>query len=149
MSEKIIWEIPLKTVSEGNRSEHWRVSGNRHRMQQAFVRLLFNGLKSPVSLPCCVKMIRVGGRELDAEDNLRMALKWIKDEISVCLIPEKRTYYVDKKGKTREVKGRADDDPRIKWEYGQEKGRILGIRIEISHQDIDLVPESPAASSIP
>lgn len=69
---------------------------------------------------------------LDEEDNLRMAFKWIKDEISVCLVPEKRTYYTDKKGKLREVKGRADDDKRIKWEYGQEKARKLGIRIEIS-----------------
>ena len=129
---KIIWEVPIKTVSEANRSEHWAVSAKRHRMQQFLIRRLFNTLEQPLNPPCCVKMTRLGGRYLDEDDNLRMALKWIKDEISVCLVPEKRKYYIDKKGITREIKGRADDDKRITWEYAQEKAKMLGIRIEIT-----------------
>jgi hypothetical protein len=132
--QKIIWEIALKTVSEANCSEHWRTKSKRHNLQQFFVRKLFDTLESPIKLPCCVKMIRVGGRVLDEEDNLRMALKWIKDEISVCLIPELRKYYSNAKGQQCEIKGRADDDKRIKWEYGQQKGKVLGIRIEITEE---------------
>lgn len=128
---KIIWELPLKTVSEANSSEHWSVSSKRHRQQQFFVRSLFKHEATAISLPCCVKMVRVGPRYLDAEDNLPMAFKWIKDEISVCMLPEHRKFYKDKKNKIKEIKGRADDDKRIKWEYAQEKGKT-GIRIEIT-----------------
>lgn len=130
--DKIIWELPLKTISEANCSQHWTVKSKRHKQQQFFVRALFNRQQNPISLPCCVKMIRLGSRLLDAEENLPMAFKWVKDEISACLIPEKRKFYKDKKGKLREIKGRADDDPRIKWQYGQEKAATQGIRIEIT-----------------
>lgn len=75
-------------------------------------------------------MTRLSPRLLD-DDNLRSAFKWIRDEISVCLIPEKRTTYIDKNGKVREVKGRADDDERICWAYKQEKAKRQGIRLSI------------------
>jgi hypothetical protein len=65
------------------------------------------------------------------DDNLRFSLKWIRDEISECLIPEKRKSYVDKNGKLRHLKGRADDDERITWDYAQEKNQTYGVRIEI------------------
>ena len=68
---------------------------------------------------------------MDEEDNLRMAFKWIKDELGACLFPEKVAYYVTKKGAARQNKGHADSDPRVKWHYGQEKSKRLGIRIEI------------------
>jgi hypothetical protein len=142
---KVTWEAPIKTVSEANRSEHWTVRSKRHKIQQHFISLLFNGLKGPIPLPCCVKMTRVGGRRLD-DDNLCVALKYVRDEISACLIPEKRAYYVDRKGKTRELKGRADDDNRIKWEYGQKKGKILGLKIEIETLDIGQLQEFQDAS---
>lgn len=67
-----------------------------------------------------------------------MAFKWIKDEIGACLFPEKVVNYVQKKVKNDKVylthkknKGHADSDPRVKWKYAQEKGKIMGIRIEI------------------
>lgn len=132
MMENVIWELPLKTVSEGNCTEHWRTKSKRHRHQQFFIKALFRNETKKLSLPCKVKMVRLGPRFLDADDNLRMAFKWIKDEISECLIPEKRSMYVTKKGQIREIKGRADSDKRITWEYDQEKKTYLGIRIEIS-----------------
>jgi len=82
-------------------------------------------------LPCTIKLVRLGGRFLDKEDNLPMAFKWIRDEIAECVFPEKNVQYVDKKGKLRSLKGRADDSPLIKWEYDQEKSKRMGIRIEI------------------
>jgi len=114
----ISWELPLKTVSEANSSEHWSKKAKRHRVQAFFVRMAFHTLKSPISLPCCVKMTRLGGRGLDAKDNLPMAFKYVADAIADQLIPGLRP-------------GMADDDPRITWEYAQEKAKKQGIRIEI------------------
>ena len=127
----IIWEIPLKTVSEANKHEHWTVSSKRHQMQQYFIRRQFLLEERKVILPCTVKLVRIGGRFLDKDDNLPMSFKWIRDEIADCLFPGKLVKYVDGNGKTRSLKGRLDDSPLIKWEYDQEKARRLGIRIEI------------------
>ena len=129
---KIIWELPLKTVSESNCSEHWTKKSKRHKQQQFFIRSLFSHEAQEIPIPCIVKMIRIGPRFLDKDDNLPMSFKWIKDEISECLFPDKRGSYLNKQGKIRFIKGRADDSPLVKWEYDQEKSKIQGIRIEIS-----------------
>ena len=126
---KIVWEIPLKTVSEANSSEHWTVSSKRHRQQQFFVRALFHGLDRKVPVPCKVTLTRLNSRALDDDNNVS-SMKFVRDEISECIFPEKRKFYV-KKGKAIPVKGRADCDPRIKWEYAQEKSQKMGVRIEI------------------
>lgn len=88
--------------------------------------------KQKIELPCTIKFIRLGPRFMDEEDNLRMAFKWIKDEVGACLFPDKVATYITKKGKVQENKGHADSDKRVTWEYGQEKASRLGIRIEIS-----------------
>ncbi len=129
--EKIVWEIPLKTVSEANRSEHWTVSSRRHRQQQFFVRMLFNQETREIPIPCKITLTRLSSRDLDAKDNLPMSFKWISDEISECIFPEKQKAYVTDKGKLRPIKGRLDDDPRLHWEFHQEKSSRMGIRIEI------------------
>jgi hypothetical protein len=128
--EKITWEIPLKTVSEANSSEHWTVSSRRHRQQQFFIRALFHALDKEVPVPCVVTFTRINSRNLD-DDNLVSSMKWIRDEVSQCIFPETRKHYITKKGILRDVKGRADCDPRITWKYAQEKSKTLGIRIEI------------------
>jgi hypothetical protein len=129
---QIIWEIPLKTVSEGNCFEHYFTKNKRHKQQQQVITLLFNAEKTKIELPCCVKMIRLGPRYLDAEENLPMAFKWIKDQIGACIFPDKVVTYVTKKGHIRQNKGHADSDKRITWQYDQEKSKLKGIRIEIS-----------------
>jgi hypothetical protein len=78
-------------------------------------------------------MIRLSSRELD-DDNLASAFKWIRDELSECLIPEARKTYINARGRVQEIKGRADSDKRIKWLYGQEKAAFKGIRIEIDFE---------------
>ena len=130
-NETIIWELPLKTVSESNRSEHWSVSSKRHRTQQFFIRSVFRREAREIPLPCEIKLVRVSMRFLDEEDNLPMAFKWIKDELGALIFPEKVVTYQTKNGKYAKNKGHADSDPRIIWVYAQEKGRIPGIRIEI------------------
>lgn len=127
----IRWEIPLKTVSEGNSSEHWSVSSKRHQQQQFFVRLLFNQEHAPIPMPCEIILTRISSRFLDSEENLPMAFKWIKDEIGAQLFPEKVVVYQKKSGKHATNKGHADSDSRVTWKYAQEKGPIQSIRIEI------------------
>ncbi len=75
-------------------------------------------------------MVRLSPKALD-DDNLRSAFKYIRDEISECMIPEKTGVYVTKKGTVKKIKGRADSDERITWDYLQEKSTGYGIRIEI------------------
>ncbi len=127
---KIIWELPLKTRSEANCAEHWTAKSKRHRHQQFFIRSLFLREVREIPIPCTVTMIRIGPRFLDEDDNLRMAFKWIKDEIGACLLPEKVVYFITKKGARATNKGHADSDPRVKWKYSQEKGPRQAIRIE-------------------
>lgn len=129
---KIVWTLPLKTCDETNAYEHRAVKTKRHKQQQFFIRALFMHEATPIQMPCTVKMIRLGPREMDEEDNLRMAFKWIKDEIGACLCPDKAVTYRTRKGRIFENKGHADGDKRITWQYGQEKSRLLGIKIEIS-----------------
>lgn len=127
---KISFELPIKTVSEANCSQHWSKKSRRHRQQQFFVRSMFNRSSQEISLPCAVKLVRIAQRDLDG-DNLISAFKWIRDEVSECLCPESKNYYLDKKGKERKLKGRQDSNPLITWIYDQEKDKKTGIRIEI------------------
>lgn len=128
--DKITWYLPIKTVSEGNSSEHWRAKSKRHRQQQFFIKALFNSWEDDITLPCIVRLIRLAPRRLD-EDNNVFAFKWVRDQVSECLVPEKAKSYVAKNGKVIPIKGRADSDDRITWVYDQEKSPTLGIRIEI------------------
>ncbi len=128
-------ELPIKTVSEANSSEHWTKKAERHKYQQYLLNWGFRPYKNSIQLPCIVKLIRLSPRTLD-DDNLRTAFKYVRDEISEILIPEKKKYYLSKQGRAVPIKGRADDDPRIKWEYDQEKCKIQAIRIEIQFDEI-------------
>lgn len=146
--EKIVWEIPLRTVSEANSSEHWSVSSKRHRQQQFFVRALFHGLKAPIPLPCKITLTRLNSRFLDG-DNLVCAFKFLRDEIALCIFPEKRKSCILKNGKIRSIKGLGDSDSRIIWKYAQEKNSRLGVRIEIEPFSYPEFPDnSNKASSV-
>lgn len=123
--------MPLRTVSEANSSEHWHEKSRRHRKQQFFIRQAYEKYVHFLELPCIVTFTRLGPRFLDEDDNLPMAFKYIKDELSECILPEFRSFYVNKNGKKIKIKGRADSDPRIKWKFAQEKSSIHGIRVEI------------------
>jgi hypothetical protein len=66
-----------------------------------------------------VTLTRVSAGQLDAEDNLPMALKPVRDQIAACLFFEN------------------DADPKFAWHYAQEKGarRKPRVRIEIQTQE--------------
>jgi hypothetical protein len=118
-------EIPIRTYSEANVSEHWFKAAKRHTAQKDMVRLYW--LKSPkkgITVPCTVKLTRIGKRLLDS-DNLQVSFKWIRDKVADILIPQ-------------QAAGQADGDPRITWLYDQRKGPY-SIEIEIYK---DYVPRS-------
>ena len=124
-----MWEIPLKTVSEANgvkvkkangkyRSEHWSETGKRHRQQKEIIQLVLKKEIIKATLPCHINLTRISTRKLDY-DNLVSSQKYVLDSICDLLIPGL-------------APGRADGDPRITTNYRQEKGKIQGIRIEIT-----------------
>ena len=90
--------LPIHTVSEANRRDHWRVKAKRARLH----RKTAAALVPRFALPCIVGLVRVGVRCLD-DDNLRAALKSTRDGVADRL-------------------GVPDNDPRIEWRYGQAKG---------------------------
>jgi len=118
MDKKYTWVSNIITISESNTSEHWTIKSKRHKSQQFFIKLAYQQrTHNEVSLPCKIKMTRLATRLLDF-DNLVSSLKWIRDQLADCIIPNL-------------PKGRADGDPRIEWEYYQEKHPIPAVKIEI------------------
>ena len=141
------WRLPILTTSEANtstklvikkvvqadgsisivkkrKSETWHDKSRRHRDQKEQVSRTLNREKPPIGLPCTVILTRISPRCLDADDNLRVSMKWIKDAVADYLIPGKQP-------------GRADDSKEIKWEYRQTKGLIKenGVIIELIKDD--------------
>jgi hypothetical protein len=90
--------IPMKIDSVANLREHWRKRSARAKMQRAWARVL----SPPHELPCIVTLVRVAPRELDG-DNLQYAFKAVRDGVADRL-------------------GIKDNDPRVEWLYGQQKG---------------------------
>jgi hypothetical protein len=116
-------KLPIKTVSEGNKSEHWSKKSKRHKNQKFLVKLaLADQLDTLPSLPVQITLTRVAPRSLDRHDNLPMALKYVLDAICEILIPNKAI-------------GQADGDPRIQVKYEQIRGvpKEYAIEIEITH----------------
>lgn len=91
-------ELPLRIESVANLREHWSKRARRAKAHK------LAALAVPVHpLPCVVTLIRVGPRQLDG-DNLQGGFKALRDGIAARL-------------------GVDDADPRVRWEYGQEKGK--------------------------
>jgi hypothetical protein len=111
------WILPIKTISEANSSEHWTKKKKRHDIQKVHIRLWWLNEKPEIQLPCKIKLTRLSSRLLD-DDNLVMAFKWIRDTIAGEIFPSK-------------APGHADNDARLTWEYGQQKGKEKAIKIEI------------------
>ena len=114
-------KVPIETISESNRHEHWLKSFKRHTKQKDAIKWTTRVfLEEFINQAVTIKLIRISPRKLDSDDNLPMAFKWIKDAIADILNPGK-------------APGRADDSPLIKWQYGQEKGqpKEKAMRIEI------------------
>lgn len=117
------WQLPIKTASESNCSEHWTKKARRHALQKKRVKTEFLIRQSEFSLPCKVLLTRIAPRSLDEGDNLPNSLKYLRDAVSECL-----THTT--------LAGRADGDSRIQWSYSQEKGRVREYAVKIEIQEI-------------
>lgn len=97
--------LPLRIVSTPNERVHWSVKAKRaksHRNAALAVP------KHPV--PCVVKITRIGLKIMDM-DNCIAGCKNLRDGIAARL-------------------GVDDADPRVTWEYAQERGEYA-VRVEI------------------
>jgi hypothetical protein len=108
-------EAPIKTVSEMNRREHWTARNKRRVQQRREVYFAWKvgvaGKRKRFGVPCTVKLTRLGVRMLD-DDNLRGALKFVRDQVA-------------------ELLGMDDADERLTFEYAQETGSGYGVVIEV------------------
>jgi hypothetical protein len=105
---------PITLKSEANAGGKLRDKLARKSTVKATLRDCLPDMRFP--LPCTVKLIRIGSKKLDS-DNLPMSLKAVRDMVSAWLsLPN-------------------DDDPRVRWEYGQKAGYVGGclIRIKTRH----------------
>lgn len=110
--------VPIKTVSEANTREHWRVKAKRVKAQRLSVQAVFPMFAkhlwpSPSKDRLVVTLTRFGRRLLDS-DNLQSSFKAVRDQVAACL-------------------GR-DDGPKsgIRWDYEQFIGPVPMVQIEIN-----------------
>jgi len=97
--------LPIRTVSEANRRDHWAKKAKRIAEQRVMVDMCCSTpfCRLRMLLPCLARLTRVAPRELD-DDNLRGALKAVRDGVADAL-------------------GVKDNDPRVTWEYAQRRGK--------------------------
>lgn len=137
--ETIVLDVPIRTKSEANARGHWK--GRNRRSARARDGLAMAARASgamcddgcgelAINLPVDVLLIRVAPRELD-DDNLRPALKACRDEVALLLgLPVKKLA----RGQKRAIA--EDRDPRVSWNYGQERGkpRQYAVRVVINRR---------------
>ena len=109
--------VPLKVCSAANAREHWGAKARRVKAERFAVE---NTLRShpltktyhlPVGRRWVVTLTRLGGRKWDDDNNVS-GLKGVRDEVAAWL--------------------RVDDGSAlVRWEYGQEPGGAVGVRIQL------------------
>lgn len=107
-------EIAIRTVSESNKHEHWRARHKRSVAQHNAIGYTLRPLVHGLQLPAVVLLTRCAPSSGLDDDNLRGALKHCRDGVA-------------------KVLGIDDRDPRVRWEYRQErspKGRYA-VRVRI------------------
>lgn len=101
--------FPLRTYSTLNQRVHWLVRAKRTKSEREATGFMV--VKMPTVLPCTVRLVRLAARELDS-DNLQGCFKAARDAVAQKL-------------------GVDDADPRITWEYAQERAKGFAVRIEV------------------
>lgn len=105
---KITVHIPIRTVSETNQREHWRVKAKRVSAQRLLAKMKLREVMKPLLR---ITVTRIAPRRLD-DGNLSAALKAVEDGIQDAI-------------------GIDDGSPVIQWVRLQEKDKEYGVRIEI------------------
>ena len=116
---RIYFMVPVKTVSEANKREHWAVRAKRTKEQRTRAKQRTRAAMRQQG-PCIgtkpnpilVHMVRMGPRKLDS-DNLAGALKHVRDGIADAL-------------------GVDDgDDAQALWTYGWGKNKTYWVNVSI------------------
>ncbi len=126
-------EVPIKTVSEANRREHWAERAERVRQQRSLARMMLatNTARAPVGA-LRIRLTRIAPGMLDS-DNVHGALKAVRDGVADYL-------------------GVDDGDESLTWEVAQERGapKTYAVRIEIWPRAAECAPmPPPSAKSLP
>lgn len=112
--------VPVKTVSELNRRDHWRERHRRAKAQKELVTLLLRSSsgfdRRCARPPYRVTLTRVAPGSIRDSDNLLSATKAIRDAVAAFL-------EVD----DADVVG----TPEVTWKVAQEKAASYAVRIDI------------------
>lgn len=103
--------IPMHTVSEANRRDHWRIKAKRVTAQRYSVAWAWAAARWPCGKPRVVTLTRLAPRELD-DDNLTGSFKAVRDQVA-------------------EECGFNDREKSVMWVYRQEKSKTYAVRIEV------------------
>lgn len=107
-------ELPLRLVSGMNVREHWGARKRRAEEHRGVVKMRLQAAVKPyATLPAVVTITRIAPRPLD-DDNLQASAKHVRDGVA-------------------DAFGLDDRNPRLAWNYAQERGRpkYYGVRIRI------------------
>lgn len=124
MSSTVTINIPgLRTVTQPNIIQHWRVAQNRKKKEQEIVEISMNVMSSLhptmfgfISRPT-VRFVRLGPNRRPVDgDNLKWSFKYIRDAVAKWF-------------------ERDDNDKNWDWQYDQERTEEYGVRIEIEVPD--------------
>ncbi len=113
------FHLPMRTVSEANNFDHYRIKHKRHTLQRQIVAAALKPHKDKIKLPCSIKLIRYAPGTLDKFENLPMSFKYIVDACCAIITGDFRA-------------GRADGDERISLSCDQVKSVGYGIKILIT-----------------
>lgn len=108
--------IPIRTVSEANCTQHWRIKYKRHQEQKDLIYLLLKPKRHLFTLPCQITMTRYAPRKFDRHDNLPTSMKFLLDACCAVITNDYRS-------------GRADDDERIEVIYNQVFSKQYAVKI--------------------
>lgn len=102
--------LELKTISEPNARGHWAKRAARVKAQRRRAHALCAAPAAAVGLPVTVTLTRIAPSGGLDDDNLRGALKAVRDGVA-------------------DAFGLDDRDGRIAWAYEQQRGKEYGVRI--------------------
>lgn len=103
-------ELPIATVSEANRRDHWATKARRTKAHRNAAWAL-----CPVyPVPCVVTLTRVAPRALDDDNNVS-SMKAVRDGIAKRL-------------------GVDDRSPLVEWRYAQAKGKPAAVIVEFQER---------------
>ncbi len=119
--DRVVVTIPIRTKSEQNCRDHWRVLSKRKRLHHAVTAAALSAvvpntrawIRSGLAKPLRITMTRLGPRPMDS-DGAVSGSKYCRDEIA-------RWLAIDD-----------GDDSAATWEYAREIAPHYGVRVEIA-----------------